>query len=153
MQLVFAGNALENDIDFINKLETFKYRNDVHVYSLIAESETQKIISASYALVHPFAEDEIGASVLNAFKSNVPVIISTKSRLPEIAADAALYIGENIIDELSMQMILLYKDEKLRSQLIEKGKLQWQKFSQEKNITQLRNTILGAAKNNKNNSL
>ncbi len=145
MQLVLVGQKLKNDIDFIEKLETFKYRNDVHVYDNINEDELRKIISAAYAFVHPFHEDEIGIFVLNAFKANVPIVISEKGSLAEIAADAALYADANDIETLANQMMLLYKDEKLRSAQIEKGELQWQKFSWDETVQQLENAIMQAA--------
>jgi len=147
MQLVLLGNGLKNDIDFVEKLETFKYRNDVHVYDNINEDELRKIISAAYILVHPFNEDEIGTVVLNAFKANVPVIISEKGNLAEIAADAALYADADDIDKLANQMMLLYKDEKLRNKQIEKGEAQWQKFSLDETIMQFENAIMQAVDN------
>ncbi len=153
MQFVFAGDGRKNNIDFIEKLETFKYRSDVHVYNSISKSETLKIVSASYVFIHPFIEDEVGSVVLNAFKANVPVIISEKSDLHEIAADAALYADVNNIESLSAQLILLYKNEKLRSGLIEKGELKWQKFTRNRTIDKLHEAILQAVKKNKNNSV
>ena len=153
MQLVLAGKGLKNDLGFIEKLETFKYRSDVHVYENINENDFIKLISAAYSLIHSFMEDEIGSLILNAFKANVPVITTEEGSLGEIAADAALYANANEPGSLANQLMLLYKDEKLRLQLIEKGELQWRQFNRNEPMEQLRNAIMHAAQSNHNNSM
>lgn len=142
MQLIFAGQGFRNDSRFIEKLETFKYRTDVHVYDSLSEDDFSKLISAAYGLVHPFQEDETGDMILNAFKANVPVIASDKGSLSEIAADAALYAGIHETELLAAQLMLLYKDENLRMQLIEKGKLQLQQFNWPESMERLQNVMM-----------
>ena len=66
--------------------------------------------------------------------------------MEEIAGEAALYADPNSPEEIAEQMKRLYKDENLRSRLIEagnaiKGKYNWQKTADE--VWQL---ILAAAK-------
>ena len=145
IQFVFAGKGLKNESGFIEKLGTFRYRSDVHIYDTLDEEDAIKLISAAYALVHPFDEDEPGANVMNAFKANVPVIASDKSSLPEIASDAALYASLHDIELLASQLMLLYKDENLRIRLIEKGNLQWQQFDRNESMEQLQTAIMQGA--------
>ncbi len=145
MQLVFAGRELKRDFQFIDKLETFKYRSDVHICSNFRDDEFVKLISSSYGLVYPFSEDEIGEHILNAFNANIPVIISNKGTLNEIAADAALYADLGDIEAITNQMVLLFKDEKMRSQLIGKGKIQLQQTDRDKCMNMLQDAILQAA--------
>lgn len=145
IQLVFAGKGLKNESGFLGKLETFRYRSDVHVYDEVDEAEIIQLISAAYALVHPFDDDEPGKMVLNAFKAGVPVITSDKGSLAEIAADAALYAGIHDIDLLAGQLMLLYKDENLRMQLIEKGKLQQQQFDYDESMELLQTAMMRSA--------
>jgi glycosyltransferase involved in cell wall biosynthesis len=153
MQLVLAGEGLKNDISFVQKLENFKYRSDVHLYSNPAEGELIKLIAASYALVHPFSEDEVGSNIVNAFEAGIPVIIPEGSSLIEIAGDAVLYADLKNAESLANQLILLYKDEKLRFQLIENGKITARLFNMEASITELYNAILLAAACDKNKSV
>ena len=147
MQMVFAGNELKSDMDFIEKLETFKYRQDIHIYDNISNDDLKILISAAYALVHSFYEDDPGTTILNAFKADLPVIVSDEGSLREIAADAALYASIHNPEILATQLMLLYKDENLRRQLIEKGKSQWQQFNWDESIKKLQDAILRAANN------
>jgi len=153
IRLVFAGAGLKNEQGFLEKMETFKYRSDVHVYDNPDDDDTIKLISAAYALVHPFSGDETGAAVLNAFKANVPVIASDKGSLPEIAATAALYANLDDVELLAGQLMLLYKDEKLRGQLIEKSRLQYQLFNRNESMENLYHAMMQAAAGNHNISM
>lgn len=145
IQLVFVGKDLKMDPGFIEQLATFKYRSDVYIYHNFDEDEIIKLISGAYALVHPFDDDETGTFVLNAFKAQVPVIASGKGSLPEIAANAVLYASLHDFELLASQLMLLFKDESLRKQLIEKGNLQWQQFNRDESMAQLQNAIMQAA--------
>jgi glycosyltransferase involved in cell wall biosynthesis len=49
--------------------------------------------------------------------------------MPEVGGDAVLYANPNDVDDLAKQMMLIYKDEKLRTALIEKGFVQAKQFS------------------------
>ena len=153
IQLVFAGSGLKNELSFLERLETFKYRTDVHIYDNLNENDKTKLMAAAYALVHPFSDDETGSVVLNAFRANVPVIASDKGSLPEIAADAALYASPDDVELLAGQLMLLYKDEKLRLQLIEKGKLQYQLFNRNESMEKLYQAMMQAAESNHNISM
>jgi glycosyltransferase involved in cell wall biosynthesis len=145
MQFVFIGEGLKNNPDFIEKLETFKYRSDVHVYDNLSEDDFIKLISGAYGLVHAFNEDETGTIILNAFKANVALITTDEGSLREIAADAALYVSNDQAGSLANQLMLLYKDESLHMQLIEKGKLQWQQFDRAKSMEKLLHAIVQTA--------
>lgn len=145
IQLVFVGKDLKMDTGFIEQLETFKYRSDVHIYHNFEEDEIIKLISAAYALVHPFDDDETGTFVLNAFKAQVPVIASDGGSLPEIAANAVLYASLHDFELLASQMMLLFKSENLCRQLVQKGNLQWQQFNRNRSMAQLYNAIMHAA--------
>ncbi len=49
--------------------------------------------------------------------------------MSEICGDAALYADPENFKEIAVQMMLIFKDENLRKTLIEKAKLQAEKFT------------------------
>src|SRR4029077_5451198 len=53
MQLVILDSHAKKNKEFISKLETFKYRDDVHIYDHIEETELKRIWASAYALLHP----------------------------------------------------------------------------------------------------
>jgi len=109
-------------VEIIKSLETYKYRDDVVLLNYLEESELVKITASAYAVVYPSLFEGFGVPVLEAMQCEVPVITSTTSAMQEIAGDAALYADAENYNDLAEKMMRLYKDESLRSELIQKGK-------------------------------
>ncbi len=115
LQLVIAGvrtPALEQ------KLETYKYREDVHW----VDSTMEDLMAAAYAVLLPFEDESLGFSLLNAWKAGVPAVVARNNRLHELADDAVLTAGIDDPAALAGHMMSLYKDEMLRNNLIERGR-------------------------------
>jgi glycosyltransferase involved in cell wall biosynthesis len=79
-------------------------------------------------------------------RCDVPVITSAGSAMQEIAADAALYADANSHTNIADKMMLLYKDENLRKELIQKGRQVSQEFTWDKTAALFWQTILRACK-------
>jgi hypothetical protein len=117
MQLVIIDRDPPSGKDWKEKLSTYKYREDLHWAD---PPSPAGITGAAYALLLPFAGDIPGIPILNAWKAGVPVIAGPE--LSGIAGEAALAGGPGDPAALAAQLMLLYKDEPRRNDLIEKGK-------------------------------
>lgn len=122
MKLVLAGRLAWKYESFAESLKSYKYRDDVVLKGYVPEDELVKIIGAAYGMVYPSLFEGFGVPVLEAMQADVPVITSEGSSMQEIAGDAALYADANNHTDIADKMMLLYKDEKLRKELIEKGR-------------------------------
>lgn len=142
MQLVFAGKRLQKDDAFEKKLDTYKYREDVHSFDDLSGAEWEGLLGASYAFVFPFTGNSLGIPVLNAWKTGTPVITALTGRVPEMAGEAALRAKPEDPASMAAQMMLLYKDESLRLSLIEKGRVRAGSFLWEHTADQLWARIL-----------
>jgi len=120
-KLVLAGRLAWKYKDFVESLKTYKYREDVVLTGYLPENELTQLIGSAYALIYPSFSEGFGVPVLEAMKSHVAVITSENSAMQEIAKDAALYINPSDHADIADKMMLLYKDESLRSRLIQKG--------------------------------
>lgn len=121
-KLVLAGRLAWKYESFTEDLKRYKYRDDVVMTGYISEEELAKIIGSAYGLIYPSLFEGFGVPVLEAMQCNVPVITSKNSSMQEIAKDAALYADPEDHADISEKMMLLYKDEELGKDLIEKGK-------------------------------
>ena len=65
--------------------------------------------------------------------------------MEEIGEDAALYFDPHDVKDMGEKLMLIYKDENLRSRLIEKGKEISRKYSWERTADLLWESILDAA--------
>ena len=122
IKLLLAGRLAWKYDSFIKSLETYKYKDDIVLLNYLEESELVKITASAYAVVYPSLFEGFGVPVLEAMQCEVPVITSTTSAMQAIAGDAALYADAENYNDLAEKMMRLYKDESLRSELIQKGK-------------------------------
>ena len=120
MQLVILDRDPPSGRVWQEKLNTYKYREDLHW--VVRQEGLQKVIGGAYALLMPFAGDGLGVPVLNAWKAGVPVIAGPGGGLAEIGGEAVLYASPDDPAVLAGQMMLIYKDEACRNSLIEKGR-------------------------------
>ena len=123
MKLVLVGRLAWKNNAFLDLLKTYKYRNDVVLLQYLEdESELAQLVAAAYALVYPSHFEGFGVPVLEAMRCAVPVLTSKDSAMQEISEDAALYFDPTNVADMAGQLMRMYKDERLRDSLIEKGK-------------------------------
>lgn len=128
-KLVIAGRLAWKYKSFVDGLQSYKYRNDVIMTGYLPEEELMQLLGASYALVYPSLWEGFGVPVLEAMQSGVPVVTTINSAMQEITGGAALYTNPESFEDIADKMILLYKDERLRKELIEKGRKKSEEYS------------------------
>lgn len=147
MKLLIVGRLAWQYEAFQEKLNSYKYRNDVKLLGYIDTGDLATITASAYAAVYPSLWEGFGVPILEAMQCGTPIITGNNSSLTEIGGDAALYADVNQPDDIAKQMMLLYKDENLRSKQIEKGYGQASKFSWEKTAALMWNQIEAVSKN------
>jgi glycosyltransferase involved in cell wall biosynthesis len=128
--------------DFLEALRLYKFKDDVNVFDNTSKKLLLEMTAAAYAIVYPFAAEY--SHVLKAMKGNVPVIISKENEMPEILGGDALYVDKHDHKDIADKMMLIYKDENLRKQLIENVKEQVKKYSWSASAERLWQRILKA---------
>jgi glycosyltransferase involved in cell wall biosynthesis len=131
-KLLFAGEPMWGNSTVGKKLGQMVYKNDILFTGRISTEVLQLLLSSAEALVMPSFFEGFGIPVVEALYCEVPVICSNVTSLPEVAGDAALYIDPNYPHTISDAMERIIYDAQLRSDLVEKGKIQRQKFSWDK---------------------
>lgn len=146
MKLVLTGRLAWKYESFTKNLESYKYRSDVVMTGYVEDAELVKIIGAAYGMVYPSLFEGFGVPVLEAMKCSVPVITTANSAMQEIAKDAALYAAADSNTDIADKMMLLYKDENKRKELIQKGSLVANEYNWDKTADLLWECILKARK-------
>jgi glycosyltransferase involved in cell wall biosynthesis len=117
MQLIVIHD--ENVHAEFSKLETYKHKSDVHLLQLTEEEKLQ-VLASAYACMHAVAYESAPSTVINAIFCETPIITSDLPAIKELAGDAALYTKPGDVDDISRNMITIYKDENLRKKQVEK---------------------------------
>lgn len=131
-KLLIAGRLAWQFNDVVEKLKTYKYKDDVVLLDYVPEKKLAKLVASAYAVVYPSFFEGFGVPIIEAMQSKTAVITSNVSSMPEIAGDAALLCNPNEHEDIAKQMLTLYKDENLKQQLITKGVEQASKFTWQK---------------------
>jgi glycosyltransferase involved in cell wall biosynthesis len=119
-----------------NKLDTYKYKNDVKLINDADSKETANIIATAYALLHVTTKDSDLWPVAAALQCATPVLAYYTESMQEYCGDAGLFVKDHNFESFGEQLIVLYKDETLRNKMseaaTEKAKLYHQKEHAEK---------------------
>ncbi len=142
MQLLITGNKSFKSENFYESLRLFKFKDEVKIYQDISSMDKQKIMSSAYAIINPATYLSAEQIIYPALKSQVPVIVNDAEIFTKTFADAVLYANMNNHKILAEQMMLLFKNENFRNELIEKGKRFAADFSVNKTINELSNAVL-----------
>lgn len=118
MQLVIIARAATDKTSFIERLKTYKYRKEVIVIDRVAEPNIAAITAGAYSFVYPVTGDGTGIFPLQAIQCGVPVIAANGTAVNDIAGEAALYTDPENFEDIAAKMMLLFKDETTRAELI-----------------------------------
>lgn len=141
MQLIIAGKPGKDFNEFSKSLELYKFKKEVKLFPDLSSKEIEKIIASSYAIVYPVVCAASTTMLLKAMKNEIPLLVSSAGTMPEICADSALYFSPENYKDIAEKLMLIFKDEKLRKELIEKGKELTKKYNWNESAELLWNTI------------
>lgn len=105
----------------VNDFKNYKYRQEVKFITHQSHKKTALHLAAAYACIYLPAISTTENTGLHAMQCGVPLITCNDQAAKSIYKDAALFtsMDEKMIAE---NMMMLYKDEALRNETIEKGK-------------------------------
>jgi len=117
MQLLFLLNDQQKN-KLSKLLSTYKYKLDVKLIDKQDSFKNNEIMAGAYSIINTNTANSISANMLTALQLNKPLMVADLEYFKSSFADAAVYtkIDEN---EIAKKMILLYKDENYRNDIIE----------------------------------
>ena len=119
-QLLIYGRAAWQTSEIYKTYENLKYKQAVKFISN-EKVGVPEIMAASEALCYVSKFEGFGIPILEGFHSQVPVMTSNCSSMPEVAQDAALLIDPFSIDSIANGLIQLSTNDELRQVLVERG--------------------------------
>ncbi len=131
-KLYFTGTKEWNE-----KISSYRYRDDIVITNEWASKEHIALLAGAYVFLHTPLLDSDVIPLLQTMQCETPCISFITDSVTEYADDAAILIDQNNYEQLGEKMILLYKDETLRSQLVEKGKQRAQHYTINNALTHL----------------
>jgi glycosyltransferase involved in cell wall biosynthesis len=103
----------------------------------LSSADLAKVTASAEAMVYVSFFEGFGIPILEAFNSDIPVITSNVSSMPEVAKDAAILVDPFSVDAISQAMTEITKNQKLKIDLISKGRIRREDFSWQKSAEKL----------------
>ncbi|CAN5735941.1 hypothetical protein BH11BAC4_BH11BAC4_25840 [soil metagenome] len=120
MQLILLVSSTQKE-GFIPDFHLYKYRDDVKIIIPANGQEEQEIIAAAYTAVYLPAINMLETKGLTVLANNVPLLTIENDFCKSLYHEAALYSPADE-KKLAERMMLLYKDENLRNNLLHAGR-------------------------------
>jgi alpha-1,3-rhamnosyl/mannosyltransferase len=79
------------------------------------------LLQSATALVYPSLYEGFGLPVLEGFASNIPVISSNTTAIPEVAGDAALLVDPTSAEDIAGAMERIAEDASMARSLAQRG--------------------------------
>lgn len=129
MRFVITHMGAKQRSRFLEKLATYKYREDILLNNNPSPETQTRLMASAYVLVHTASPAASGMTLLEALQAEIPAIAANDTDLAETGGDAVVYVHPDDPDAIGRQMLSLYRDENLRGSYIEKGKARAAGFS------------------------
>jgi glycosyltransferase involved in cell wall biosynthesis len=122
--------------------------NNITFTGRLSNNELSLVLGAAKFLAYPSLFEGFGVPIIEAMSANVPVLTSHTSCMPEISGEAAYLIDPFSEAEIKDAIADLDTNEKLRNELITKGKENAAQFSWDLTTQKLENSILNCIAKN-----
>jgi glycosyltransferase involved in cell wall biosynthesis len=131
-QLVLAGKRGWLSEEYQRIAKDRGIGKDVITTGYIVGDELTPLFKKSEFFIMPSLYEGFGMTVLEAFATGTPAILSRVSSLPEIADGAAYFVNPMDTDEIAGALMKFATDENMRNDYRAKGLIQARKFDWEK---------------------
>ncbi len=128
VRLLLAGRAMWRGREVNDALQKTRCRADIRLLGYVPEAELTRLCGAALALVNVSLNEGFGLPIAEAFACDVPVLCSDRTALAEVGGDAALLVNPESVDAIAAGLSALHRDAALREALVDRGRLQRQKF-------------------------
>jgi glycosyltransferase involved in cell wall biosynthesis len=122
IKLVIVGRFGWQTGDVKAAFDASMVQKDIIFTGYVANEEVPKLVGSALAVTYVSLSEGFGIPILEGFKCDVPVLTSTTTSMPEVAADAALLVNPESVEAIAKAMTRLANEADLRTDLIEKGR-------------------------------
>ena len=131
-KLVLAGRQVEQSARILSDLAAMPaIAGRVEYRGYVTDEERQRLYAEASMLVLPSLEEGFGMTAVEAMQAGVPVVVSNRGALPEVAGDAGLIVDPTSSADIRAAIERLLDDPEERRRRIEAGRLQGARFSWE----------------------
>lgn len=129
LHLVLVGGEGHDSAGVVQQAKTSPFHERIHLAGWIPDEDMSALYASAEALVVPSRHEGFGLPALEAMACETPVIASPGAASREIAGDAVMRVDCDDVSILAEGILELATKQKLREQLVERGKAQVEPFT------------------------
>ena len=118
----------EKSVELGRAIDALDLHHCVHFCGHVAADQLPKLYRGAEAVVFVSLYEGFGLPILEAMASDVPVVTSVVSAMPEVAGDAALLVDPSSVDAIAEALTRITSDKVLRADLVERGRKRLKEF-------------------------
>ena len=122
MQLLLIPKNEHAPIYVLDKITTYKYKDDVQVLDGLTLKEKASLVACAYALIHLPANDADLQPLAEALQCATPFVSVTSESAKEFFAGSGILTTGFDPEELGDALITIYRNEEDRSKMVENAK-------------------------------
>lgn len=134
--LVIVGRAGWRTEETLREIACMEATGDGHWLRFVPQQDLPALYRAARVFAFPSLYEGFGLPVLEAFASNVPVVTSATSALPEAAGDAAVLVNPESEGDIADALRTVFGDSGLARDLRRRGVERARRFSWERCATE-----------------
>lgn len=104
-------------------------RDRIVTLGYVDNKDLPGLLKLSRLFLYTSLRESFGIPLLEAMRCGTPVITSNTSSMPEIAADAALFVDPYKVEEIATMLNTVWSDKLLQNEMSQKGIVQSAKFN------------------------
>jgi glycosyltransferase involved in cell wall biosynthesis len=128
-RMVIVGEKMFMTAEIEKVLSQMKHADEVVFTGRLDPGSLCQVMGGAAALTFLPLFEGFGIPVIEAMYCDIPVLASSTTSLPEVAQNAAIYADPFDIRSMAGQMLTITRDENLRKDLVEKGRIRRENFN------------------------
>lgn len=128
IHMVFTGAPQEAHNHVMSAIAQHNLQDQITWLDYIPQNEMPYVFRNAYFLCFPSLFEGFGIPLVEAMRTELPIICSNSGSIPEIVGDAALQFDPASPEDIAKKMVEIH-DLDTRTRLIQKGKQQASRFS------------------------
>jgi glycosyltransferase involved in cell wall biosynthesis len=128
LPLILAGGARPEAATWLDEIGRPPLAGHVEYVGYVSDARRRELVESAALLVLPSYHEGFGMPVLEAMSAGVPVVVSNRGALPEVAGDAGLVVDPDDRDALAAAIERMLTDDALAAAAAAKGVARAQRF-------------------------
>jgi glycosyltransferase involved in cell wall biosynthesis len=141
VKLLIIGRKLFFTSEIEQIYQQSKFRDEIVFTGRLTDEKLKDVLASALSLVYISYFEGFGIPLVEAMYADVPVITSNITSMPEVAGNAALLVDPFSTNSIADAMQQIFRDENLRNDLINKGRVRREAFHWDNTAKQIWQSI------------